>query len=45
MSRRIYGTKRKEITGGWMKLQYKELHNLYSSSNIRVLNQADGQCM
>jgi hypothetical protein len=32
--RRIYGTTREELTGGWRKLHNEELHNLYSSSNI-----------
>jgi hypothetical protein len=25
--RRIFGTKREEVTGGWRKLQNKEHHN------------------
>jgi hypothetical protein len=32
--RRIFGPKRDEVTGGWMKLHNEELHNLYSSPNI-----------
>jgi hypothetical protein len=32
--RRIFGTKRDEVTGGWRKLHNEELHNLYSSSSI-----------
>jgi hypothetical protein len=32
--RRILGPKRDEVTGGWRKLHNKELHGLYSSSNI-----------
>jgi hypothetical protein len=32
--RRIFGQKRKEVTGGWRKLRNEELHNLYSSPNI-----------
>jgi hypothetical protein len=32
--RRIFGPKRKKVTGGWRKLHNKELHNLYSSLNI-----------
>jgi hypothetical protein len=32
--RRIFGSKRNEMTGGWRKLHNKELHNLYSSPNI-----------
>jgi hypothetical protein len=31
--RRIYGHKRDEVVGGWIKLYYEELHNLYSSPN------------
>jgi hypothetical protein len=37
--RRIFGSKREEVTEGWRKLHNKELQNLYSSSNItRVMN-------
>jgi hypothetical protein len=32
--RRIFGTKRDDVTGEWRKLHYEELHNLYSSPNI-----------
>jgi hypothetical protein len=32
--RRIFGTKRDEVTGGWRKLRNEELHNLYSSPSI-----------
>jgi hypothetical protein len=32
--RRIFGTKRDGVTGGWRKLHNKELHNLYSSPSI-----------
>jgi hypothetical protein len=36
---RIFGPKRNEETGGWRKLHYEELHNLYSSpSIIRIIN-------
>jgi hypothetical protein len=31
---RIFGLKRDEVTGGWRKLHYEELHNLYSSPSI-----------
>jgi hypothetical protein len=34
VSRRIFGPKRDEVTGGWRKLHNEELHNLSSSSNI-----------
>jgi hypothetical protein len=29
--RRIFGSKRYEVTGEWRKLHYQELHDLYSS--------------
>jgi hypothetical protein len=32
--RRIFGSKRDEVTEGWRKLHNEELHNLYSSPNI-----------
>jgi hypothetical protein len=32
--RRIFGTKRDGVTGGWRKLHNEELHNLYSSPSI-----------
>jgi hypothetical protein len=32
--RRISGPRRDEVTGGWMKSHYEELHILYSSPNI-----------
>jgi hypothetical protein len=32
--RRIFGTKRYGVTGGWRKLYNDELHNLYSSPSI-----------
>jgi hypothetical protein len=32
---RILGPKREEGTGGWSKLHYEGLHNLYSSANIK----------
>jgi hypothetical protein len=32
--RRIFGQKRDEIVGGWIKLHNEELHNLYSSPEI-----------
>jgi hypothetical protein len=32
--RRIFGSKRDEVTGGWRKLHNEELHNLYSSASI-----------
>jgi hypothetical protein len=32
--RRIFGSKRDEVIGGWRKLHNVELHNLYSSPSI-----------
>jgi hypothetical protein len=32
--RRIFGSKRDEVTGEWRKLHYEELHDLYSSPTI-----------
>jgi hypothetical protein len=32
--RRIRGTEREEMAGGWRRLHNGELHNLYSSPNI-----------
>jgi hypothetical protein len=32
--RRIFGSKRAEVTGGWRKLHNEELHNLYSLPSI-----------
>jgi PAS domain-containing protein len=32
--RRIFGSKRDEVAGGWRKLHNKELRNLYSSPSI-----------
>ena len=34
MLRRIFGSKRDEVTGEWRKLHNEELNDLYSSSNI-----------
>jgi hypothetical protein len=35
--RRIFGPKRDEVTGEWRRLHNKELNDLYSSPNIRVI--------
>jgi hypothetical protein len=36
--RRIFGSKKDEVTGGWRKLHNEELHGLYfSSSIVRVI--------
>jgi hypothetical protein len=32
--RRIFGTKREEVAGAWIKLHNELLHNLYSFTNI-----------
>jgi hypothetical protein len=32
--RRIFGPKRDEVTGDWIKLHNEELHNLYSSPSL-----------
>jgi hypothetical protein len=32
--RRIFGPRRDEVTGEWIKLRMEELNNLYSSLNI-----------
>jgi len=32
--RRIFGTKRDEVTGDWRKLHNEELSDLYSSPNV-----------
>jgi hypothetical protein len=32
--RRIFGSKRKEVVGGWKRLHNEELHNLYGSPHI-----------
>jgi hypothetical protein len=32
--RRLFGTKRDEVTGGWRKLHSEKLHNLYCSPSI-----------
>jgi hypothetical protein len=32
--RRIFGSKREEVAGGWRRLHNEELHNLYVSRNI-----------
>jgi hypothetical protein len=34
MLRRIFGTRREEVTGDWRKLCNEGLHNLYSSPNV-----------
>jgi hypothetical protein len=34
VSRRIFGPKKDEVTGGWRKLHNEELHNLYPCPTI-----------
>jgi hypothetical protein len=34
VQRRIFGTKRKDVAGGWSRLHNEELRNLYTSPNI-----------
>jgi hypothetical protein len=38
--RRIFGTKKDEVTGGWRKLYNEELHNLYSSPSIITITKS-----
>jgi hypothetical protein len=35
--RRIFGSRRDEVTGDWRNLHNEELHNLYSSPNIIII--------
>jgi hypothetical protein len=36
--RRMFGCKRKDVAGGWIRLHIEELHNLhFSGSIIRVI--------
>jgi hypothetical protein len=35
--RRIFGTKRDKVTGGWRKLHNEEPHNLYPSPSIILI--------
>jgi hypothetical protein len=32
--RKIFGSNRDEVTGGWRILHYEELHNLYSRPSV-----------
>jgi hypothetical protein len=43
--RRIFGSKRDEVTEEWRKLHNEELHNLYSSPDIiRQVKSSQGEC-
>jgi hypothetical protein len=35
--RRIFGTKREKVAGGWRRLHNEELHNLYASPNTGMM--------
>jgi hypothetical protein len=35
--RRIFGSKRDEVTGDWRRIHNEELYDLYSSNIIRVI--------
>jgi hypothetical protein len=39
--RRIFGPKRNAEMGEWIKLHNGELHNLYSTPDIRQINQGE----
>jgi hypothetical protein len=40
--RRIFGSKRDEVTGGCRKLHNEELHNLYSSPSVIRMSSQGG---
>jgi hypothetical protein len=42
--RRIFGTKRDEVTGEWRKLHNEELHDMYSSSIYIQVDEMGGAC-
>jgi hypothetical protein len=33
----MFGPKKEEVAGGWRRLHNEELHNLYASPNVRVI--------
>jgi hypothetical protein len=43
--RRIFGSKRDEVTGGGRKLLNEELHNFYSSRNVIRMIKSRGMGM
>jgi hypothetical protein len=44
--RRVFGPKREEVAGGWIRLHNEELHNLHvSPSIIRVIKSNTMRCM
>lgn len=43
MLKKILGPMREEVKGGWRKLRYEELHDVYSVPNIiKVVNKGEG---
>jgi hypothetical protein len=38
--RRIFGPKREEVAGGWRRLHNEELHDLYASPNIIMVDKS-----
>jgi hypothetical protein len=38
--RRIFGAEREEVVGGWRRLHYEELYNLYTSPSIVVVTKS-----
>jgi len=42
MLRRIFGPKRKDVTGEWRKIHYDKHHNILSSPNIIRVTKSKG---
>jgi len=40
--RRIFGSKREEMAGGWRTVHNKKLHNLYASPNVIRVTKSRG---
>jgi hypothetical protein len=38
--RRIFGTKKDDVTGSWRKLRNDELYNLYSSTSAIIIGKS-----